>query len=122
MLRHRLTLWKLRPQYFGAFASYATMATRATLHTKRFAPLDPARSSESDAPRLKGIIFDVDGTLWYVLDFILRVRLPSSGTPYLCSGFDAANILLDHSCISIVQISLYFPKSLSAYTKQRHGA
>jgi len=50
------------------------MATRATLHTKRFAPLDPARSSESDAPRLKGIVFDVDGTLWYVLDFILLFR------------------------------------------------
>ena len=34
-----------------------------TPHTKRFAPLDPAKS-RSSAPRLKGIVFDVDGTLW----------------------------------------------------------
>lgn len=31
--------------------------------TKRFAPLDPAKSGSS-APKLKGIVFDVDGTLW----------------------------------------------------------
>ena len=38
----------------------------AQKHTKCFAPLDPARSHESHAPLLKGIVFDVDGTLWYV--------------------------------------------------------
>lgn len=38
----------------------------AMKHDKRFAPLDPARSNASDAPPLKGIVFDVDGTLWYV--------------------------------------------------------
>lgn len=36
----------------------------AEKHTKRFAPLDPARSNASNAPLLKGIVFDVDGTLW----------------------------------------------------------
>ena len=34
---------------------------------KRFAPLDPRKSNGSGAPLLKGIVFDVDGTLWYVL-------------------------------------------------------
>lgn len=34
---------------------------------KRFAPLDPQRGGGgSGAPKLKGIVFDVDGTLWYV--------------------------------------------------------
>ena len=32
------------------------------IRPRRFAPLDTAR--KSDAPRLKGIVFDVDGTLW----------------------------------------------------------
>ena len=35
---------------------------------KRFAPLDPERvdgyRSELPLPRLKGVVFDVDGTLW----------------------------------------------------------
>ena len=31
---------------------------------RRFAPLDPAKNGGSDAPPLKGIVFDVDGTLW----------------------------------------------------------
>ena len=42
-----------------------TMTTTQEIkHTKRFAPLDPAEGSGSDAPGLKGIVFDVDGTLW----------------------------------------------------------
>jgi len=31
---------------------------------RRFAPLDKNRSNDHDAPQLKGIVFDVDGTLW----------------------------------------------------------
>ncbi len=46
------------------------LLTRAMSQTprlpKRFAPLDPRRSGEDGAPRLKGIVFDVDGTLWCV--------------------------------------------------------
>ncbi len=34
---------------------------------KRFAPLHPEKGKQSDAPKLKGIVFDVDGTLWYEL-------------------------------------------------------
>lgn len=34
---------------------------------KRFAPLDPVRGNPHKAPPLKGIVFDVDGTLWYAL-------------------------------------------------------
>jgi len=33
---------------------------------RRFAPLNPQLAEKSDAPKLKGIVFDVDGTLWYV--------------------------------------------------------
>ena len=32
---------------------------------KRFAPLDPQKGNAAGAPPLKGIVFDVDGTLWY---------------------------------------------------------
>lgn len=32
------------------------------LRPRRFAPLDP--DVASDAPPLKGVVFDVDGTLW----------------------------------------------------------
>lgn len=46
--------------------SKARMA-QASRSPKRFAPLDPQNSNDSEAPPLKGIIFDVDGTLWYVL-------------------------------------------------------
>jgi len=97
MLPHRSTLSKLQPQHFGALASHTKMATRATQHTKRFAPLDPTRSSESDAPRLKGIVFDVDGTLWYVLDFILFQFI-------LSRGFGGANLCLIVS-VEVSQLS-----------------
>jgi len=33
---------------------------------KRFAPLDPQKGNTAGAPPLKGVVFDVDGTLWYV--------------------------------------------------------
>ena len=49
--------------------------TSAVRHTRRFAPLDPARTHESDAPQLKGIVFDVDGTLWYVTRFSQDIEL-----------------------------------------------
>ena len=42
-----------------------TMTTTEEMkHTKRFAPLDPAKRSDTGTPALKGIVFDVDGTLW----------------------------------------------------------
>ena len=33
---------------------------------KRFAPLDPEKGGGSELPQLKGVVFDVDGTLWWV--------------------------------------------------------
>lgn len=42
----------------------ARAMSQARRAPKRFAPLDPKRSNESGAPPLKGIVFDVDGTLW----------------------------------------------------------
>jgi hypothetical protein len=34
---------------------------------RRFAPLDPNAKQGQEHPRLRGIVFDVDGTLWYVI-------------------------------------------------------
>lgn len=34
---------------------------------RRFAPLNADVKNDAEAPVLKGIVFDVDGTLWYVL-------------------------------------------------------
>ena len=31
---------------------------------RRFAPLNPDVPNHTNAPRLKGVVFDVDGTLW----------------------------------------------------------
>lgn len=36
------------------------------LQQRRFAPLNADVKNDSGAPELKGIVFDVDGTLWYV--------------------------------------------------------
>ena len=39
--------------------------SRVKTTPKRFAPLDPQKNNPVGAPPLKGIVFDVDGTLWY---------------------------------------------------------
>jgi hypothetical protein len=48
----------------------------ATRLGRRFAPLNPQRAEHSGARKLKGIVFDVDGTLWYVF---LKVEQVLSG-------------------------------------------
>ena len=41
------------------------LSTMASSSAKRFAPLrESLRASPSDLPVLKGIVFDMDGTLW----------------------------------------------------------
>ena len=57
----------------------------AVKHARRFAPLDPALGHESDAPRLKGIVFDVDGTLWYAHILSSFLFLVSSFRPCVIS-------------------------------------
>lgn len=52
----------LQPPFMSFARVRSTMAACKHLRPRRFAPLDPARSS--NAPPLKGIVFDVDGTLW----------------------------------------------------------
>lgn len=50
-------------------ASFSTStSTPKARENRRFAPLDPGARHGQDLPRLKGIVFDVDGTLWY--DFL----------------------------------------------------
>ena len=38
--------------------------TTMPVRSRSFAPLDPARDNKYKSPRLKGVVFDVDGTLW----------------------------------------------------------
>lgn len=59
-----------RIQHNFAIVSESLMPSMSTHTTggpaKRFAPLDPVKANPHNAPPLKGIVFDVDGTLWYV--------------------------------------------------------
>lgn len=57
---------------------------------KQFAPLHPEKGKQSDAPKLKGVVFDVDGTLWYELlyassCFVCPISLQSKLTPVFSS-------------------------------------
>lgn len=42
---------------------------------RRFASLNPSRAEPSDDPQLKGIVFDVDGTLWCA--FLMSKKTPN---------------------------------------------
>ena len=48
--------------------------------TRRFAPLNPDVPNHTNAPRLKGVVFDVDGTLWYLGP--PTTHLPTTGRGY----------------------------------------
>ena len=70
----------VRPLYHpGRKSIIVTSLRRAMSHQspirppKRFAPLDPRRRSggTAEAPPLRGIVFDVDGTLWCVCHFLI---------------------------------------------------
>ena len=53
-------------------------------HPKRFAPLHPEKGKQSKAPKLKGVVFDVDGTLWYNVPFITVMLSLSVSAVYQC--------------------------------------
>lgn len=42
----------------------ASVAATSPPRPRRFAPLRQEPGTQSDAPSLQGIVFDVDGTLW----------------------------------------------------------
>ncbi|SLM36269.1 had superfamily [Lasallia pustulata] len=48
---------------------------------RRFAPLDPAKNVGSDAPPLKGIVFDVDGTLCVPQTYMFAEMRAALGIP-----------------------------------------
>lgn len=53
-------------QKAGRYQPIRRLFTAMTARSaRRFAPLNPEKGKDSDAPVLKGIVFDVDGTLWY---------------------------------------------------------
>ena len=49
---------------FRTSSATSTTTKETKKRPRRFAPLNPDVPNEDDAPRLKGIVFDVDGTLW----------------------------------------------------------
>ena len=61
----KLLRFRIQYKFANLTPSMSTDATRGP--AKRFAPLDPVKANPYKAPQLKGIVFDVDGTLWYVL-------------------------------------------------------
>ena len=65
---------------------------------KRFAPLDPQRSGGSGAPPLKGIVFDVDGTLWYVCFAVLWVSCCCGCWCMRPKGAGSEMLVLPFSC------------------------
>lgn len=59
-----------KPLYYSKATCFRHRATRSVntmaqpLRPRQFAPLDPAKRKEGDErPELKGVVFDVDGTL-----------------------------------------------------------
>jgi HAD superfamily hydrolase (TIGR01549 family) len=68
----------LRAQPLKAVCIFSSMAQ--SVRPRRFAPLDPAKQKEGDRrPKLKGIVFDVDGTLcehnpWEMCQTLTRTR------------------------------------------------
>lgn len=73
----------------------------ATVTPRRFAPLKDGAAANSNAPRLKGIVFDVDGTLWYVtwetliacVLLQLFICLANSSHPFIGVSRDGTSIL-----------------------------
>ena len=89
--------------------------TRAMSQTprppKRFAPLDPHGSGVAGAPVLKGVVFDVDGTLWYVR---LSLVLSLSGMS-ICMCEVANPKLPLHVCFCVRGFWVSNAASLSEY-------
>ena len=54
---------------------------------KRFAPLDPTIANSAGAPQLKGIVFDVDGTLWCVSHSIIHMNFVVVSSQKNCCCF-----------------------------------
>lgn len=66
MQRHHRRLLLPLAKRFCTFRAMSTapLGSKAKRPPKRFAPLDPSVQHDEHLPKLKGIIFDVDGTLW----------------------------------------------------------
>ncbi|KAK6364940.1 hypothetical protein LTS17_011636 [Exophiala oligosperma] len=61
--------------------STAPLGPKAKRPPKRFAPLDPTLQHDRDLPKLKGIIFDVDGTLCLPQNYMFREMRSALGIP-----------------------------------------
>lgn len=84
--------------------SMNTEATRGL--AKRFAPLDPLKGNTYKAPSLKGIVFDVDGTIWYVSPvppLCLLFCLPDEGRK---EKKEKKYDKIDYSCVEYAGLAL----------------
>jgi hypothetical protein len=59
---------RIRDSIQKLFHALTIKMAKGNRTAKRFAPLDPKIGNSTGAPLLKGIVFDVDGTLWYVAE------------------------------------------------------
>lgn len=67
-LTTRTAIPKPKPFFLSSLTRlHVHMSSEPKRAAKRFAPLDPNVENSAGAPPLKGIVFDVDGTLWCVV-------------------------------------------------------
>lgn len=55
---------RLQRRFLSSFPKIPSRMASVPIRQRRFAPLNPAAAHDKDVPTLKGVVFDVDGTLW----------------------------------------------------------
>lgn len=62
---------------------------------RRFAPLDPSLTNDENAPKLKGVVFDLDGTLCLPQNYMFKEMRAILGIPKSVDILDHVNSLSD---------------------------
>ncbi|KZF19063.1 putative HAD superfamily hydrolase [Xylona heveae TC161] len=74
-------LLSLQVPIFKYFRVYPSMPFEKPGRPRRFAPLQPEKGRASDAPKLQGIVFDVDGTLCEPQTYMFKEMRGALGIP-----------------------------------------
>ncbi|KAI1609262.1 phosphoglycolate phosphatase [Exophiala viscosa] len=81
----------------------STIPSRETKREpKRFAPLDPAAQNGQHLPKLKGIIFDVDGTLCLPQNYMFKEMRSALGIPKSVDIIDHIRSLSNQPDVGII--------------------
>ncbi|KAI1620720.1 phosphoglycolate phosphatase [Exophiala viscosa] len=81
----------------------STIPSRETKREpKRFAPLDPAEQNGQHLPKLKGIIFDVDGTLCLPQNYMFKEMRSALGIPKSVDIIDHIRSLSNEPDVGII--------------------